>query len=46
MFDFILTALSGGATGIFGSVLGKVFGFIDGWQEEKKAKMSTAERWK
>jgi len=38
MFDFILTALSGGATGIFGSVLGKVFGFIDGWQEEKKAK--------
>jgi hypothetical protein len=38
MFDFILSVLTGGATGIFGSILGKVFGFIDGWQEEKKAK--------
>ena len=38
MLDFLMTALTGGATGILGSVLGKVFGFIDGWQEEKKAK--------
>lgn len=38
MFDFLLSVLSGGATGIFGSVIGKVFGLVDGWQEEKKAK--------
>jgi len=38
MFDFILATLTGGATGIFGSIIGKVFGFIDGWQQEKKAK--------
>ena len=38
MFDFLLTAISGGATGIFGSVLGKAFSFIDSWQAEKKAK--------
>jgi|TARA_R110000824_G_scaffold175652_4_gene354362 hypothetical protein len=38
VFDFLLTAISGGATGIFGSVLGKAFSFIDSWQAEKKAK--------
>ena len=38
MFDFLLTAISGGATGIFGSVLGKAFSFIDSCQAEKKAK--------
>jgi hypothetical protein len=37
MFDLIGTALTGGATGIFGSVLGKAFGFVDNWMEEKKA---------
>jgi hypothetical protein len=36
VFDFILATLTGGATGIFGSIVGKVFGFIDGWQKEKK----------
>ena len=38
MFDFLTTVISGGATGILGSVLGKAFSFIDSWQEEKKAK--------
>ena len=37
MFELLGTALAGGATGIFGSVLGKVFGFVDHWMEEKKA---------
>ena len=37
MFELIGTVLTGGATGIIGSVLGKAFGFIDAWQEEKKA---------
>jgi len=37
MFDLISTVLTGGATGIIGSVLGKAFSFIDAWQEEKKA---------
>jgi hypothetical protein len=37
MFELIGTALTGGATGIFGSVLGKAFGFVDSWMEEKKA---------
>ena len=38
MFDFLTTVISGGATGILGSVLGKAFSFLDSWQEEKKAK--------
>ena len=38
MFDFLTSALTGGATGILGSVLGKAFSFLDSWQEEKKAK--------
>jgi hypothetical protein len=37
MFELIGTVLTGGATGIIGSVLGKAFSFLDAWQEEKKA---------
>jgi len=37
MFELIGTVLTGGATGIIGSVLGKAFGFLDFWVEEKKA---------
>jgi hypothetical protein len=37
MFDLLGTVLTGGATGIIGSILGKAFSFIDAWQEEKKA---------
>lgn len=37
MFELIGTVLTGGATGIIGSVIGKAFGFLDAWQEEKKA---------
>ena len=29
--------MTGGATGIIGSVIGKAFSFLDSWQEEKKA---------
>jgi hypothetical protein len=36
--DMILSVLTGGATGILGSVLGKVFNFADVFIEEKKAK--------
>jgi hypothetical protein len=35
--EFILSVLSGGATGVLGSILGKVFSFADFWIEEKKA---------
>ena len=37
MIDLLLTSLTGGATGILGSVLGKAFGILDFWVEEKKA---------
>ena len=37
MFEVILSVLTGGATGILGSVLGKVFNIFDYWVEEKKA---------
>ena len=37
MFDLIGTVLTGGATGVIGSVIGKAFSFLDAWQEEKKA---------
>lgn len=37
MFDMILSVLTGGATGILGSVLGKLFNFADYWIEAKKA---------
>ena len=37
MFDLIGTVLTGGATGVIGSVIGKLFGFVDYWVEEKKA---------
>ena len=37
MLDLLGTVLTGGATGIVGSVLGKAFSFLDAWQEEKKA---------
>ncbi len=35
--EFLLSVLTGGATGILGSVLGKVFSFADFWIEQKKA---------
>tara|TARA_R100000995_G_scaffold56712_1_gene28093 strand:- start:112 stop:570 length:459 start_codon:yes stop_codon:yes gene_type:complete len=38
MMDMIFSVLTGGATGILGSVLGKVFNFVDVFIEEKKAK--------
>mgnify|MGYP000450983426 FL=1 len=37
MFDLLLGVLTGGATGILGSVLGKLFNFADYWVESKKA---------
>ena len=37
MFDILTTALTGGATGILGTVLGKAFSFVDVWQKEKAA---------
>jgi hypothetical protein len=37
MFDLIGTVLTGGATGVIGSVIGKLFGFVDYYVEEKKA---------
>jgi len=37
MFELLGTVLTGGATGIIGSVIGKAFSFLDSWQEEKKA---------
>ena len=37
MFDLLLRVLTGGATGILGSVLGKLFNFADYWVESKKA---------
>ena len=38
MMDMIFSVLTGGATGILGSVLGKVFNFADVFIEEKRAK--------
>ena len=37
MLDLLGTVLTGGATGIIGSVIGKIFSFADYWVEEKKA---------
>jgi hypothetical protein len=37
MFELLGTVLTGGVTGIIGSVIGKAFSFLDAWQEEKKA---------
>lgn len=37
MFDILATVLTGGATGILGTVLGKAFSFVDSWQKEKAA---------
>tara|TARA_Y100000034_G_C6564761_1_gene244528 strand:+ start:41 stop:496 length:456 start_codon:yes stop_codon:yes gene_type:complete len=37
MLDLLTTVLTGGATGIIGSLLGKAFSFLDFWVEEKKA---------
>ena len=37
MFELLGTVLTGGVTGIVGSVIGKAFSFLDAWQEEKKA---------
>ena len=38
MMDMIFSVLTGGATGILGSVLGKVFNFADVFIEERRAK--------
>lgn len=38
MWDVIGSVMTGGATGILGSVLGKLFNFADVYIEEKKAK--------
>ena len=37
MLDLLGTVLTGGATGIIGSIIGKAFSFVDMWVEEKKA---------
>ena len=37
IFDLLMTTLTGGATGLIGSVIGKAFSFLDFWVEEKKA---------
>ena len=37
MLELLGTVLTGGATGIIGSVIGKAFSFVDYWVEEKKA---------
>ena len=37
MLDLLGTVLTGGATGIIGTVLGKAFSFLDYWIDEKKA---------
>ena len=37
MFELLGTVLTGGVTGIVGSIIGKAFSFLDAWQEEKKA---------
>jgi len=37
MFELLGTVLTGGITGVVGSVIGKAFSFLDAWQEEKKA---------
>ena len=37
MWDVIGTVLTGGATGLIGTVIGKGFSFIDNWQKEKAA---------
>ena len=42
MLDLLGTVLTGGATGILGTVLGKVFSFTDFWIEEKKQKSEHA----
>ena len=36
MFEMILSVLPGGAAGILGSLIGKAFGFLDFFIEEKK----------
>jgi hypothetical protein len=36
MVDVLMSVMSGGVTGILGSVIGKVFNFVDMWAEEKK----------
>jgi len=37
MLELLGTVLTGGATGIIGSIIGKAFSFLDFWVEEKKA---------
>ena len=45
MWDVIGTVLTGGATGLIGTVIGKGFSFVDNWQKEKEmeAQMQVAE---
>jgi len=37
MLELLATVLTGGATGIIGSVIGKAFSFLDYWVDEKKS---------
>ena len=37
MLEILGTVLTGGVTGIVGSIIGKAFSFLDYWVEEKKA---------
>jgi len=37
MLDLLATSLTGGVTGIIGSIIGKAFSFLDYWVEEKKS---------
>ena len=37
VIDLLITAFSGGATGLIGSIIGKAFSFMDFWVDEKKA---------
>jgi hypothetical protein len=36
MWDVLLSVVTGGATGVLGSLIGKAFSFVDYWVEEKK----------
>ena len=37
MLELLGTVLTGGATGLIGSIIGKAFSFLDFWVDEKKA---------
>jgi hypothetical protein len=37
MLDLLGTVMTGGLSGLVGSLIGKAFSFLDAWQEERKA---------